>query len=238
MKSPALPQSADPIPPQASARLLSIQIGRVREVEAEATSRRESWTTAFWKGSVSRPLPLRTLGLEGDQQADQKHHGGIDKAVCVYSGDHFGTWRSELVDLLPSAESFSAGAFGENFTITGWTEDDVCIGDRWRVGEALVEVSQPRQPCWKLASRWGIVDLPKCVIRNGATGWYLRVIAEGLVGPSDTIELCQRVAPNWTVRRANEVMYHSRKDRELTRQLASLEVLSAAWRDDLEKRLR
>ena len=146
-----------------------------------------AWTTGIFKTPVDGPVHLSSLGFTGDGQADLTVHGGPDKAVCVYSADHYPGWRHAL-----GLDPFTFGAFGENLTIDGLDEQQVCIGDVWSVGDALVQVSQPRQPCWKLAMKWRRRTLTDEVVVSGRTGWYFRVQHEGLVAPAGP---CHRQAP-------------------------------------------
>lgn len=159
--------------------IVSLQVGQPKTllIEESADSQR-SWTTGYFKAGVMGSVWLGSVNLEGDGQADLVHHGGLNKAICVYSAEHYPFWHHELNHL-----DMQHGAFGENFTLVGLTEDDVSIGDIWKVGEALVEVSQPRQPCWKLARRWKMKHLPLRVQQTGRTGWYLRVLREGFIAP-------------------------------------------------------
>ena len=121
-------------------------------------------------------MQVTPTGIEGDGQADLVNHGGVDKAICVYPLAHYPHWQEMI------GRELSPAAFGENFTVDGLTEADVCIGDTWRVGEdVLVQVSQPRQPCWKLARRWQRKTLALEVQESGKTGWYFRVLEEGTV---------------------------------------------------------
>jgi MOSC domain-containing protein YiiM len=213
--------------------LLSIQVGRPAEhgTDGAADPMDCPWTSGFFKAPVAGPISLGRTNLDGDGQEDLVNHGGPDKAVCVYSADHYDTWRHELE--LPG---LTFGAFGENFTIGGMDEDGVCIGDVWRVGEATVQVSQPRQPCWKLARRWRIKDLPGRVVATGRTGWYFRVLEEGVVSPELPMALVERPFPSWTVGRANRVMHHDRGDRRAAAELAAVPPLSASWREALARR--
>ncbi|HTE46178.1 MAG TPA: MOSC domain-containing protein, partial [Gemmatimonadaceae bacterium] len=126
--------------PVSRPRLVSLQVGRPREF-GDGDPR----MTSIFKTPVDEAIMLAATNLDGDEQADLTVHGGIDKAVCVYSADHYQAWRDELNNPL-----MDAGAFGENFTVSGQTELDVCIGDVYQVDEAIVVVSQPRSPCWKL----------------------------------------------------------------------------------------
>lgn len=214
-------------------RLASIQIGtpqRYEPVDGEAS--KKEWTTAFFKTPVEGPVAVGRLGLEGDEVAEKRVHGGPDKAVCVYTADHFAHWQMDLDE-----PALGAAAFGENFTVEDLTEGTVCLGDVWRIGTAEFQVSQPRQPCWKLARRWKTKDLTLRVQQSGYTGWYLRVVAEGTVAAGDPITLVSSVLPDWTIARANRVMYELTEDREATAELAGVEPLAGSWKRQLLKRL-
>lgn len=182
----------------------------------------EPWTTGIFKRPVEGPVHVTVSGLAGDGQADLVNHGGPDKAICVYSADHYAEWRRTL-----GLEDFVFGAFGENFTVAGLTEHDVCIGNLWAVGDALVQVSQPRQPCWKLARKWRLKDLSSQVVENGHTGWYFRVAREGDVARGAALALRERPHGTWTVAAANDVMH---RDVGNVRELAALEPLSESWK--------
>lgn len=215
------------------AALQSIQIGTPTEYQpVEGDTSDKPWTTGFYKRTVDGPITATRLGLEGDGVADTKNHGGLDKAICCYSADRFPYWRDRL-----NEPGLGAAAFGENFTFAGITEDDVCLGDRWRIGAAEFEVSQPRQPCWKLARRWRIKELTLWVQQTGYTGWYVRVVTEGEVAPGASVELADRPQAEWTIARANEVMYESTKDRAANEALVAVATLSESWKKQLRKRL-
>jgi MOSC domain-containing protein YiiM len=188
------------------------------------------WTTGFFKEPVAGEVFVTRTNLVGDGQADLRFHGGPDKAVLAYSADHYADWRSEL------EREFPPGAFGENLTIAGVTEEDVCIGDTWRIGEAVFQISQPRQPCWKLARRWRIKDLTARVIENSKSGWYFRVLEEGLIEAGQPVELISRPHLKWTVARASRLMHHDKRNRAAAAELASLPELSASWREELSER--
>jgi MOSC domain-containing protein YiiM len=214
-------------------RLLAIQVGLPQQLgqpEAENPFDRP-WTTGFYKQPVAGPVWLQARGLAGDGQADLENHGGPDKAVCAYAAEHYPGWRSSLGLDLPT------GAFGENFTIEALTEPAVCIGDVWRVGDVAVQVSQPRQPCWKLARRWRIKDLAVQVVENGRTGWYFRVLEEGAVEAGAPLTLAARPRPDWTIERANQVMHHHKHDLEAAAALADVPELSGSWRSTLRGRV-
>lgn len=217
-----------------SAAVATIQVGKPREMgtQGAADPFDRPWVSGFCKGPIDGPVTLRRLNLDGDGQADLVHHGGVDKAVCCYPAAHYPGWRIEL-----GLPDLAFGSFGENFTIDGLAEPEVCIGDAFRVGTALVQVSQPRQPCWKLARRWRIKKLTLLVQGSGRTGWYFRVLTEGVVRAGEPLTLVERPHPDWTVARANRVMHSDKADLESAAALAALPTLSASWKKTLHDRI-
>ncbi len=215
--------------------LASIQVGLPCQFgeDGAADPMDRPWTTGFYKQSVAGPVRLGVTNLDGDGQADLVHHGGTDKAVLAYAADHYDLWRREL-----DFPTLPFGAFGENFTVEGMTEADVCIGDIWKVGdEATVQVSQPRQPCWKLARRWRIKTLALQVQETGRTGWYYRVLTEGVVAAGMPLVLAERPHPAWTVLRANRIMHADKDDRQAAAELAAVPTLAASWETTLLRRV-
>jgi MOSC domain-containing protein YiiM len=191
------------------------------------------WTSGIFKEPVNAPVWLGTTNLAGDGQADRVHHGGPDKAVLAYSADHYPAWRREL-----DKPGLTFGAFGENFTVQGLTEADVCVGDVWSIGNAaVVQVSQPRQPCWKLARRWRVKTLALDAQQTGRTGWYFRVMTEGLVAIGMPLVLVERPHPQWSVERANEVMHVRKGDLVAAANLAAIATLAASWQATLLRRV-
>lgn len=211
----------------------SIQVGLPRTEQAGCTDdqRPGPWTSGIFKFSVTGPIWLGRQNLHGDGQADLVHHGGLDKALCAYSADHWPDWQG----ILPS-DQLVGGAFGENFTLEGLTETEVCIGDRFSVGSAVIQISQPRQPCWKLARRWRIKDLAVQVERTGFTGWYFRVLQEGTVEAKDRLRLIDRPCPEWTVAAANRTMHHERDNRTAAERLSLCPFLSSSWQETMRQR--
>jgi MOSC domain-containing protein YiiM len=187
--------------------------------------------TSIYKSQVQERIYLSELNFEGDEQADLIHHGGVDKAVCVYPFEHYAYWTDVL------EKELRYGAFGENLTVSGLTEDKVNIGDTFQLGEAVVQISQPRQPCFKLAVRYGLKQLPLLFQETGYTGYYFRVLTPGWVEPSSTITLLEEHPQRISVQFANQVMHHAKQDREGIERLLQLEALSASWRQTLSKRL-
>ncbi len=210
--------------------LVSIQVGLPRQFgTADASDPKgRPWSSGVWKEPVTGPVWLGSTNLAGDGQADLKNHGGPDKAVLAYAAAHYDAWRAEL-----NRPDLPYGAFAENFTIAGLDEETVCIGDTYVIGETRVQVSQPRQPCWKISRRWQIEDLAAQVEATGRTGWYFRVLVEGYVEPGLTVILLDRPFPQWTVARAMAIMRHRREERGAAAELATCPLLSANWRKTL-----
>jgi MOSC domain-containing protein YiiM len=210
--------------------LLSLQTSAIREVPTQESGEwwDKAWSTGFYKEPVLTPLWLGYEGLKGDQQADRRYHGGSEKAVCVYASEHFPYWQEKL-----GLATLPPGAFGENFTTAGLLETEVCIGDVYAIGEARVQVSQPRQPCWKLARRWQVKDLTAQVERTGFTGFYFRVLQHGWVQAGMAFTRLERPFPQWSVALANEIMHHRRADAAAAQALAGCPALSSSWKDSL-----
>ncbi|CAG9182384.1 MOSC domain-containing protein [Cupriavidus pinatubonensis] len=203
------------------------------------------------KRPLTEAVAVTTLGLAGDGQGDPKHHGGPEKALHHYAFDHYPAWRAELADISTQASAvlWAPGAFGENLSSSGLTEADVCIGDRFRLGTALVEVSQARQPCWKLNHRFGHAGISRAVQESLRTGWYYRVIEEGELRAGDALTLVSRPYPDWSLARLLRVLYVERLDFTALAEMAELPPLAESWRklarqrvarhevEDMEKRL-
>jgi MOSC domain-containing protein YiiM len=216
------------------ATLLSVQVGQPKTVGniGSDDQRDNSWTTGFLKEPISGLIWLGRTNLAGDGQADLENHGGPEKAVNVYPLEHYPYWEQAV-----GLHGLQPGAFGENFSIQGLLESDVCIGDVFQIGEAIVQISQPRQPCWKLARRWGIKDLAVVVQKTGRTGWYFRVLREGHIQAGNRLVLVERHHPSWTVSAANEVMHHRTAEQQATQDLADCIYLSPRWRTKLHRRV-
>ncbi len=216
-----------------SAAVRSLQVGLPRTIRSgqETDPIDQVWTTGFFKAPMSGLVWLGRTNLDGDGQADLENHGGPEKAVNVYPAEHYPYWAQSI-----GLTNLQPGSFGENFTVEGLLESDVCIGDIFEIGESLVQISQPRQPCWKLARRWRIKDLALRVQETGRTGWYFRVRREGHVGTGNRLVLVERHHPNWTVSAANDVMHHRTDDAQAARDLADCIYLSSRWRTKLKRR--
>lgn len=186
------------------------------------------------KTAVTHPLRLGPEGFEGDEQADRRVHGGIEKAVHHYPLDHYSDWRADLGDR-PALTA--PGGFGENISTAGLTEAEVAVGDIFRLGGALIQVSQGRQPCWKLNHRFGVPDMARRVQQTGRTGWYYRVLEPGTVTPGDRLDLIDRLAPDWTLRRLWHALYVDRMNIVELEGIAELDVLAEGWRKYAVRRL-
>lgn len=193
-------------------------------------------TSAIVKARVDGVRRVGFLGIEGDEQADLSVHGGPDKAIHHYPRDHYPFWTETLQrhTLLEGP-----GAFGENISTQGLVENETCIGDRYRLGTALVEISQGRQPCWKLGHRFGVASVPATVVRTRRSGWYYRVIEEGAVKAGDVLELVERPLSQWTVERVFGLLIGGagKRDPAALRELALLEQLATTWRARADKLL-
>lgn len=182
--------------------------------------------SAIDKRLCDTPLALTATGFVGDAQADLKVHGGPEKAVHHYPADHYAAWRAELGD----RDVFAPGGFGENVSTSGLTEDDVCIGDVFRLGEALVQISQGRQPCWKLSAHVGEDRMAYLVQKTARTGWYYRVLEPGRVAAGDAIVLADRPQPDWSVRRVTRARFDGSLDPTTAREIAVIPELNEGWR--------
>ncbi len=212
----------------ASARLVSVNVGLPRPL----AHGKGSVESGIFKSPVRGPVRLGETGLEGDGQADVEHHGGPDKAVCVYAVEHLPYWRERLgSDLEP-------GAFGENFSTEGLIETDVRIGSVYRIGTAVVQVSQPRIPCFKLAARQGEKELALWVKETGFTGFYLRCLEPGEVRAGDELVPIENADHRLTVAEANRIMHGDGRDVEGIELLLATPELSAEWKKMLQSRLQ
>lgn len=214
--------------PIKSAEVVSLNVGQPIVVE----HRNKEVRTGIYKMPIADGVYLSSLNFEGDGQADLEHHGGKDKAVCVYPSEHFAHWEQVLgVQLNP-------GAFGENVTTKGILESQICIGDVFRLGESYVQVSQPRQPCFKLSVKYNLPTLPLLVQTTGYTGYYFRVLQEGFVHAEAGLVLEERQQDAVTISYANTIMHQDKKNIEGMERILALPSLSASWRKTFAKRLQ
>lgn len=210
-----------------SFEIFSVNVGKPASVEFQE----KTVETGIYKISVREPVFLSKLNLDGDAQADLKNHGGPDKAACVYPLDHYPYWGKEL------NRSLGVPAFGENFTVRGLTEKDVHIGDIFQFGDAVVQVTQPRQPCFKLANKLGERDLPYKVQKTGYTGFYFRVLQEGLVSKHHSLKRVSIHPKKFSVAQANDLKYQDKNNEQAISAILDIKELSESWRKTFFKRL-
>jgi len=210
-----------------SGRVLGVCVGTVQPLPAQGRVHR----TGFLKHPADGPVRLGPLGLEGDEH-DYPEHGGPDQALLVYSVDHYAFWQREFgISLAP------VGAFAENLTVAGLTEAEVCLGDVFGIGDAVVEVTSPRAPCYKIGARYDLRELPVRMQDTLRTGYLLRVIEEGSIRAGDEITLLSRPAGTVTVAEAARVRNRDRDDWEAAARIAALPTLAAGMRATLRARL-
>ena len=215
-------------------KIESLQVGRPAAHLSQISDGNDAeWVSSIWRKAAVGRVFLGRTDLAGNAQADLKNHGGPDKAVCCYSAEHYPSWR---LSLGLSDTEFGHGAFGENFTLSGLTEDAVCLGDIYSVGTARVQVSQPRMPCWKVGRRWNREGLPGEMTATGRTGFYLRVLEEGEVGAGDVLTLLERSMPDCTASFLNDALYVHKNDAALAESLSRLPMLAEAWRRTFRRR--
>ena len=208
-------------------RVVAVCVGTVQPLVASGRVHQ----TAFVKEPATGPVALGALGLDGDEHIYHAH-GGTDQALLVYSLDHYAFWRDEYQLDLPSV-----GAFAENLTVEGLTETEVCIGDTFRIGEVVAQVTSPRVPCYKIGVRYANRELPVVMQEVGHTGYMLRVITEGAVEAGDDMTLIERPATTMTVAEAGRVVACDRDDWEVIEKLIAVPELAEAMRIELQDRL-
>lgn len=204
-----------------AAKLISINVGLPRAVNWND----QTVMTGIFKEPVGGPVMLRTLNLDGDRQADLSVHGGVSKAVYAYPAEHYQYWKRELPDM-----QLPYGMFGENFSTEGLAEDTVNVGDRFRVGEAELMVTEPRLPCYKLGIKFGRADILKKFLASRRTGFYFAVLKEGRVKAGDSMELLSKDTNKIAVAEITRLYAFEKNDVETLQRVVKLEALSESWR--------
>jgi ferredoxin-NADP reductase/MOSC domain-containing protein YiiM/ferredoxin len=209
-------------------RLLSLNVGGPRDVPWEGKTVR----TAIWKEPVDGPRMVRTINIDGDDQADRAAHGGEHRAVYVYQVESYRYWEQEL-----GRSDFTYGQFGENFTVEGLADDDVCIGDRYRIGGAIFEVTQPRVTCFRLGIRMSEPRMPSLLVAHHRPGFYLRVIQEGPVQAGDEILRLQTGPEQLSVADIDGLLYLPNRSRRRLQRALRIPALSEGWRGSFRELL-
>ncbi len=189
----------------------------------------------FNKKPLGGPVPVSASGIAGDEQGNRVHHGGPDQALHQYPFEHYAAWRRERPDL--SAHFDAPGAFGENLSTRGMTEQTVCVGDVYRCGSARLQVTRTRHPCWRLNVRFGNPRMARDVQECGRYGWYLRVVEEGAVSPGDALVLEARPQPRWPLSRVILALFGDPLNYELLEDMAAMPELARSSRDYAVRRL-
>jgi MOSC domain-containing protein YiiM len=209
-------------------KLISLNVARPRLILYRETT----VSTGIFKEPVNGPVPLRTLNLDGDRQADLAVHGGPFKAVYAYPSEHYEFWRAELL-----GAQLPWGMFGENFTTEGLFERDLHIGDRLQIGSAIIMVRQPRIPCFKLAAKFHRTDIQARFLRSGRSGFYFSVDKEGIVEAGNEFQLLTRDAEAMTIAEMNVLFAEDKYNRVLLEKALATSALPEDWRDYFHKRL-
>jgi len=213
-------------------KVLSVQIGKIKTIKDDSM-KEKSWQTGAFKEPVSNSIEVKKLGVIGDEISDLIHHGGVNKSVFANSYENYPLWAEFL-----KKDSLEFGALGENITFSKIKEEDVCIGDIHQIGEVLLEVSQPRQPCWKLSKMNNIEKFKEFIYDTNRTGWYYRVLNEGTISKDDDVVLVKRLEDDISIFLANDILKEPLKYEQQTKQLINLDILSDAFKKSLIKRYK
>ena len=205
-------------------KIVSVNVGLLREVGWKGITVQ----TAIFKKPAAGAVAIRELNLAGDQQADLTVHGGLKKAVYAYPAEHYEYWRKQLSNV-----SLSWGAFGENLTTTGLAEDTLCIGDLLRVGSVVLQVTQPRMPCYKLELKFNRDDMIKRFLRSGRSGFYFSVVERGYVAAESKVEILDRDPDGVTVNDIVRLYLGHARDPELLQRAMNVTSLPENWRTQL-----
>ena len=206
-------------------------IGKPKQLgDASPTDKmQQAWVSAINRDRVDGGF-VDILGFNGDEVADKKHHGGVDKAVFCYPYAHYELWSRELnLDI-------DTGRFGENLCVIGLDESTVHLGDIFEIGEAKLQVIQPRKLCWNTARKYGELELSRITEENGRTGWYFKVLVPGEINAGDEIRLVERLHIAWSIARCNDVMHRS-TDMDAVKEMSELSELAETWKVSLQKKL-
>lgn len=205
-------------------KLISVNIGGLTQVEVNG----RVVGTGIFKEPVEGRVMAGRRGLKGDRVIDLRVHGGEHKAVYAYPDEHYAVWSDEL-----GRDDLAPGQFGENFTTEGLMEDTVHIGDRFSVGEAVLEVTQPRVPCYKLGIKMGDARFPKRFLESMRSGFYLRVIEEGEVGAGDVIELIEPGPEQISIKALYALRFQKPRDKDEIQRALTVPALSGEWQKEL-----
>ncbi len=210
------------------AKVVSTQISKVKKID----DGQKIWETGSFKDNTTKLLDVKSDGIVGNEVSDLKHHGGVDKAIFANAQSNYPIWSKYL-----NIEPLTYGALAENLTISDLNEQNVSIGDIHKIGSVVLEVSQPREPCWKIGQKFKHTKFTKEIYDSGLTGWYYRVIEEGQFKVNDDVELIKKAHNSFTIADANYILRNPNENIERSRQLVSLDSLGQPYRKSLNKKL-
>lgn len=215
-----------------SGRVEKLLIGSVKHLgEKQAENKFDQpWSTGAYKTETHEAVLLKYKGLEGDAVADTRFHGGTEKALFAYHIGHYDALSQQLGKDIP------IGSNGENIVVSHMDEMNVCIEDVYQIGEAIVQVSQPRRPCWKPSRRLRMLEFGNILQRTGRTGWYFRVLQEGHIQKGDVLQLLERSYHEWTIQRMNDCLEHETSI-ETLQTLYNAPFLPESWKKTLMKKI-
>ena len=208
-------------------KLISVNIGKEKTYDFNGVIIK----TALEKTPVSDNIFVHKLGFTGDEQAEKIIHGGVDKAVCMYPFEHYKYWENLLNKKMPSS------SFGENLTVQGMTEKDICIGDIFQIGEVVIQITQPRQPCFKLTYIHNVPKMSYLTQDSGFTGYYARVLKEGNLKVSDKITLIEKNSKNISIEFTNQILHNDNKNKKAIEKILQAEEIASNLRKSFEKLL-
>ena len=217
-----------------SGKLISIQVGRIKSYGDKQSKEflEKYWESASVKEVANGKVFVGKTGLEGDEVADKIHHGGLEKAVFANSYENYGEWAKFL-----GLNSVPFGALGENLTISGLHESSVCLGDIHKIGSVVLQVSQPRKPCWKIAARWSNKKFTNEIYTTGLTGWYYRVVDEGFVEAGDEVTVVSQDESNVSILDANMAFANPIKYRDILEKILTISSIAPSYKASVEKRI-
>lgn len=208
-------------------KLISVNIGKEKTYDFNGVIIK----TALEKTPVPDNIFVHKLGFTGDEQAEKIIHGGVDKAVCMYPFEHYEYWENLLNKKMP------ASSFGENLTVQGMTEKDICIGDIFQIGEVVIQITQPRQPCFKLTYIHNVPKMSYLTQDSGFTGYYARVLKEGNLKVSDNITLIEKNPKNISIEFTNQILHNDNKNKKAIEKILQAEEIASNLRKSFEKLL-
>lgn len=217
-----------------SGKLISIQVGRIKSYGDKESKEflEKEWESASVKEAVNGKVWVGKTGLSGDEVADKLHHGGVEKAVFANSYENYKEWCEFL-----GLDSIPFGALAENLTISGLHESSVCLGDIHKIGSVVLQVSQPRKPCWKIAKRWNNKKFTNEIYTTGLTGWYYRVLEEGFLETGDEVTVVSQDESNVSILDANMAFANPIKYRDILEKILTISSIAPSYKASVEKRI-